>query len=114
MAFDDTLYFEKLLYRQGHRLGKIAFAAGLLHPGWSEFISHVKVSRPEWDCLNLRRRGWRNPDFPAELHCESVPELLEAARQATLFLADEFENMFRSGHVTPVDFPVGFDNGNAL
>ena len=112
-AFDDTLLFEKLLYRQGRRLGKLAFAAGLVHPGWSEFISHVKVSRPEWDCLNLRRRTWRNPDFPEISRCESVPELIEGARRTTLALMEEFEKMFRSGRVVSVDFPVGFDNGNA-
>ena len=112
-AFDDTLLFENLLYRKGRKLGKVAFAAGLLNPGWSEFVSHVKISHPDWDCLNLRRRGWRNLDFPEELRHDSVPELLHAARNETLRLIETFEGMLQTGVVTSVDFPVNFDNGNA-
>ena len=100
-------------YRKGRKLGKVAFAAGLLNPGWSEFVSHVKISHPDWDCLNLRRRGWRNLDFPEELRHDSVPELLHAARNETLRLIEIFEGMLQTGVVTSVDFPVNFDNGNA-
>ncbi len=110
-SFGDTLFVEEQLYRRGRGLAHIAFAAGLIRPAWSDFVSHAKVSKPEWDCLNLRRRGWRNPDHPQVLRHDSVPQILETARQKTLSLAAEYEDMLASGQVRPVEFPVSFGNG---
>lgn len=111
-SFGDTLFFEELLYRHGRVLGHLAFAAGLLNPSWSDFVSNAKVAEPEWDCLNLRRRGWRNLDEPETLRHDSVPQLIETARQKTLTLTEEFEKMLACGTIKRMEFPVSFGNGN--
>ena len=111
-AFGDTLFIEDFLYRRGRNLAHLAFAAGLLKPAWSDFVSHAKVAEPQWDALNLRRRGWRNPDEPEVLRKESVPEILEIAREKTLSLIGQYEDMFADGTVRRIDYPVTFGNGS--
>lgn len=111
-SFADMLLTEEILYRHGGKLGKAAYLAGLVKPEWSDFVSHAKISSPYWDALNLRKRGWRNPDEPDILRKESVLEIICLAEGKVLAYMEAYVPMFVGEDLTPLHFPVSFDNGN--
>ncbi len=111
-SFADTLLVEDILYRQGKKLQKAAFAMGLIKPKWSDFASHAKISLPSWDALNLKKRGWRNPDEPEILRKDSVLEIIQQAENKALELMDAYSRMFDGQQWGILHYPVSFDNGN--
>ncbi len=111
-SFADTLLVEELLYRQGKKLGKAAYALGLFRPEWSDFVSHAKIAAPSWDALNLKKRGWRSPDEPEVLRKDSVPEIMEQAEGRVLQLMEAYVRMFAGLEWGALHYEVSFDNGN--
>ncbi|MGI5893487.1 MAG: zinc dependent phospholipase C family protein [Candidatus Merdivicinus sp.] len=111
-SFADMLLTEDFLYRRGKKLGKAAYLAGLVRPEWSDFVSHAKIAAPYWDALNLKKRGWRNPDEPEMLRHESVLEIIAIAEEKALHLMERYVRMFAGEEWGMVHYPVSFDNGN--
>ncbi len=112
-SFADMLLTEDVLYRRGKLLGRAAYAAGLIRPEWSDFVSHAKIGQPYWDALNLKKRGWRNPDEPEVLRHDSVPDLIENAEIRVLGYMEQYEEMFAGSSWGILHYPVSFDWGNS-
>ncbi|MCI7126492.1 MAG: zinc dependent phospholipase C family protein [Agathobaculum sp.] len=106
LAWENFLYSESRLVYRGMQKIERALGRGALLTG------HMKLERPEWDCLNEEHGPWNNLWTPGETRTDSVPELLGLARIRAAALAGQYAAQFDAGWFLQQPFDVPFDNGN--
>lgn len=74
--------------------------------------SHIKAEPPRWNCLNLDHAPWRNLWQPEIERTESVPELIEQARDKAVALAGQYAAEFDAGWLLLHHFDTPFDHGS--
>lgn len=111
-AFQEMLSWENFfyeehagLYRGARRIERLIGRGALLS-------SHMKMTPPDWDCLNEEHTPWHNLWLPDQPRTDSVPEILGLARIKAASLAGQYAAQFDAGWLLLHRFDVPFDNGN--
>lgn len=118
VSFRDCVRYPRLLYSphgvKRSFLSLLARGVGL--PGYIE--AHTPPARlPKQDFLNLSRMGWTSPWVPDTLRHESLPELLDAARQRSVQYLEAAFSLWH-GEISAEAFQrklggLGYDSGIA-
>ena len=106
LSWENFLYSESTaVYRGAKRVEKLIGRGALL-------TSHMKLSPPDWDCLNEAHTVWHNLWSPDDDRTDSVFDLLALARIKAASLAGQYAAQFDAGWLLLHRFDVPFDNGN--
>ncbi len=111
MCFEEMRQIIKLLYNKNQTLlqglKKLEFIVGK-----GMISSHMKIQKPNWDCLNLNHNPWFNSWQPNIIRSESVPEIFDKAGKHVVKLAVQYSSELDAGWMLLHHFDVPFDNGN--
>jgi hypothetical protein len=103
-SLESMAFVQKLIFHGGRPLRAVARGAEVVLSRRGQLTGHMKGRSPRWDSLNLGRNPWTDPRDGAR-RTETVPELLEAARQDLLPLMDTLRERAASGDLQPL--PLG-------
>lgn len=76
------------------------------------FSGYMRQERADWDCLNLRHRRWCNLQRQVEKSRESVPELMERARDEAVEMIAAFCQNVERMRPRAICGDETFDNGH--
>lgn len=101
-ALNVTVIAERLLFRGGRPLRIAARGAELALGKDRQLTSLIKGKRPRWDSLNLGHAPWTDPR-DGTIRTQSVPELMEQARQEALPALERLSQMISQGERGALD-----------
>ncbi|MCI1723150.1 MAG: zinc dependent phospholipase C family protein [Lachnospiraceae bacterium] len=69
-------------------------------------MARIKYREPEWDALNLSHAKWTG--LRGEEHTESVPDILEEAKEKAVLLTGRYTQMFRNHRIEKLHYDLDF------
>lgn len=112
VSFSEMLAIQTFLYAGNRPVYRSLQQIEKLIRRGSLLTSHIKAGPPAWNCLNLDHAPWRNLWHPEVERTESVPELIDRARDKVVALAGQYAAEFDAGWLLLHHFDTPFDDGN--